>query len=188
MTAASRRFVSAVALVGLAVLSASCASDQPTLTGVSVSAARIKPPPPPPPPPPPAPPPPSDGGLLDCTPLPEATLMQWVGSAGGTMVLGPHVFVIPSGALKRSTKITARIGRGPGNAIQFGPSGLTFATPAYLTLSYANCNTRGGTTSNRVAYTTDDFVIVEYVASADDASTLRVTGLVKHFSNYAIAW
>jgi len=65
---------------------------------------------------------------------------------------------------------------------------LIFLTPASVTLSYANCNTRGSTSPKQVAYTTDSLTIIYYVSSQDDPSERRVTGRVDHFSDFAVAW
>ena len=166
------RVITAAILVGVAVVAGACASESLTPTEIRINAARTAP----------------SSDLLQCSPLPSTTLMQTVGPEGGTMRIGPHVFVIPPGALARRVKITAKIGKGSVNAVQFGPSGLSFATPAQLTLSYANCDTKGLTVPKRVAYTSDELVVLEYVESSDDLSTLLVTGRVDHFSNYAVAW
>src|SRR5258707_847054 len=46
-------------------------------------------------------------GLLACTPLPYAVTQQMVGTAGGTLLVGPHKLTIPAGALSTSVLITA---------------------------------------------------------------------------------
>jgi len=104
------------------------------------------------------------------------------------MRIGPHVFVVPSGALVQPVTISAKTAGGTGNAVDFKPVGLAFLKPAYLVLSYANCTTAGSSTSKQVAYTTDSLAILYYVPSSDNASVQQVTGQISHFSNYAIAW
>ncbi len=126
--------------------------------------------------------------LLQCSSLPSSSAKQAIGPAGGKMQIGPHVFVVPAGALASWVTIQAKSAGGMGNAVAFKPAGLIFLKPAYLTLSYANCNASGSTASKQVAYTTDSLTIVSYVTSWDDASTRQVTGRVDHFSNYAVAW
>ncbi|HMG17291.1 MAG TPA: hypothetical protein VK573_01095, partial [Gemmatimonadales bacterium] len=78
-------------------------------------------------------------------------------------------------------------GRGV-NGIRFAPEGLQFASPAYLTMSYANCNLLGRLLPKRIAYTSDLLDILEYLLSIDNIFTKKVTGRVDHFSEYVIAW
>jgi len=158
-----------VTALGAVVLAGGCGSDRATPTGLS--ADLVKP-----------------AGLLPCSPLPSSSVKQTIGLLGGTMRIGPHVFMVPPGALFAPVTIEAKTAGGTGNAVAFKPAGLTFSTPAYLMLSYANCSTSGATAAKQVAYTTDWLGIISLVPSLDDPFTQHVTGLVSHFSNYAIAW
>ena len=156
-------------VIALAAFAGACAGDRPTPTGIAANLLK-------------------QNGLLECSPLPASAVKQTIGPAGGTMKIGPHVFVVPAGALAVPVVIQAKTAGGTGNAIAFKPTGLLFLTPAYVTLSYANCNTSGSTAPKEVAYTTDSLAIITYVPSSDHASTQQVTGQVAHFSNYAVAW
>ena len=128
-------------------------------------------------------------GLLQCSALPAASATQTIGSAGGSITVGPHVLRIPAGALAQPTSITATIVTGQGvNGIRFQPEGLRFAKPAYLTMSYANCNLLGSLLPKRIAYTTNLLDILEYLLSVDNLLAKKVTGQVNHFSEYVIAW
>ena len=127
-------------------------------------------------------------GLLQCSAMLSQSVKQTIGPAGGTVKIGPHLLVVPPGALLTPVTINAKTAGGTGNAVAFKPEGLTFLTPASLTLSYANCDTSGMTGSKEVAYTTDSLAIVYYVSSSDNTSAQQVTGRLSHFSNYAIAW
>ena len=128
------------------------------------------------------------GGLLTCQPLPYASTTQTVGPVGGMMRIGPHWLVIPAGALPSPTVITAVVVSGPTNAVHFEPEGLQFQQSAYLVMSYANCNLLGSLAPKRIAYTTDALDILEYLRSADNLFARQVTGELRHFSEYAIAW
>jgi len=160
---------SVLLLIALGALAVGCAGDGATPTGISANLLK-------------------QNGLLQCSVLPSSSAKQTIGPAGGTMWIGPHVFVVPPGALAAPVTIQAKTAGGTGNAVAFKPAGLIFLKPAYVTLSYANCNASGSTASKQVAYTTDSLTIVSYVTSWDDASTWQVTGRVDHFSNYAVAW
>ncbi len=116
-------------------------------------------------------------GLLQCSALPAASTTQTIGPSGGSLTVGPHVLRIPAGALAQPTSIT-----------RFQPEGLKFATPAYLTMSYANCSLLGSLLPKRIAYTSNLLDILEYLLSVDNLFSKKVTGQVKHFSEYVIAW
>jgi len=74
------------------------------------------------------------------------------------------------------------------NAVQFKPAGLQFNKPAYLSMSYANCNLLGKLLPKHIAYVDDNLNILYYLLSLDNLFAKRVTGQVNHFSEYAMAW
>jgi len=128
-------------------------------------------------------------GLLQCSSLPYASATQTIGSAGGTISVGPHTLTVPAGALSSPVTITGSLVTGRGvNAVRFQPAGLRFQRSAYLTMSYANCNLLGRLLPKRVAYVGDGLNILWYLLSIDNLFSKRVTGRVDHFSNYAVAW
>ena len=128
------------------------------------------------------------GGLLACQPPPYDSTTQTIGPAGGTIRIGSHSLVIPAGALPSPTAITAVVVSGPVNAVRLEPQGLQFQQAADLTLSYANCDLLGSLAPKRIAYTTEARDILEYLRSADNLFARQVTGELRHFSEYAIAW
>ena len=166
------RVVSVLVVLGVALLAGRCASDRSLPTGITPDLSAQSMP----------------SGLLQCSKLPSTSLKQTIGSAGGTMRIGPHVFVVPSGALVQPVTISAKTAGGTGNAVDFKPAGLTFLTPAYLVLSYANCSTVASSISKQVAYTTDSLAILYYLATSDNTAAQQVTAQITHFSNYAVAW
>jgi hypothetical protein len=109
-----------------------------------------------------------------------------VGPAGGTIVVGTHRLVIPQGALTRTYTIRAEQVRNRVNSVRFSPEGLRFAKPAKLTLSYANCSPL--LLLKRVVYTDELLRILELIPSLDNLKTKTVTGDIRHFSRYAVAW
>lgn len=127
-------------------------------------------------------------GLLSCEPLPYQLVSQKVGSGGGKVTVGPHTLVIPRGALRRETLITAEIFPDNASSVRFTPEGLTFAKPAKVTLSYAHCDGALSLLPKQVAYTTDLLAILEYLDSRDDARRQQVSAALNHFSRYAVAW
>ncbi len=128
-------------------------------------------------------------GLLGCSEIPYASTTQTLGSAGGTMRIGPHTLTVPVGALSAPVAITGEIVTGRGvNAVHFEPEGLAFARSAALTMSYSNCSLLGSLTPKRIAYVSDGLGIYSYLLSVDNLWTKKVTGRVDHFSNYAVAW
>lgn len=126
--------------------------------------------------------------LVQCSPLPYAATTQTIGPAGGTIQVGPHELWIPAGALWETVTITAVAPSSTVNQVRFQPDGLTFQRPAYLTMSYANCDLLGLSYVRRIAYTTDWLEIIDYLRSFDHPPSQTVTGRLEHFSVYAIAW
>ncbi len=128
-------------------------------------------------------------GLLQCSSLPYASATQTIGSAGGTIRVGPHTLTVPAGALSSPVAITGALVTGRGvNAVEFKPAGLKFQRSASLTMSYANCNLLGRLLPKRIAYVSDALNILSYLLSLDNLFAKQVTGRVDHFSNYAVAW
>ncbi len=127
-------------------------------------------------------------GLLRCSPLPADSVTQTIGPDGGTLSVGSHRLTIPAGALAAPVTITAIAPSDTVNQVRFFPGGLTFASPALITMSYANCGLVYGLVPKQIAYTTDDLSILELLPSIDDFWQQRVTGTLRHFSTYAIAW
>jgi hypothetical protein len=128
-------------------------------------------------------------GLLGCSEIPYASATQTLGSAGGTMRIGPHTLTVPTGALSAPVAIRAEIVTGRGvNAVHFEPEGLAFARSAALTMSYSNCSLLGSLMPKRIAYVSDGLNVYSYLLSFDNLWIKKVTGRVDHFSNYAVAW
>ncbi len=124
--------------------------------------------------------------LLSCLPQPYVSKTQVVGKNGGTITVGTHKLVIPAGALSKNHTIRAEQVTHWVNSVRFSPEGLTFAKPAKLTLSYANCSPL--MLLKRVVYTDELLRILELIPSLDNIRTKTVTGDIRHFSRYAVAW
>jgi hypothetical protein len=124
--------------------------------------------------------------LLSCSAQPNVVVTKVVGTAGGTIVVGAHQLVIPAGALARNYTIRAEQVTGPVNSVRLAPEGLQFAKPARLTLSYGNCSPL--LLLKRVVYTNELLSILELIPSLDNLQTRTVTGDIRHFSRYAVAW
>ena len=128
-------------------------------------------------------------GLLKCSELPYDSETRTIGEAGGSISAGPHILVIPSGALGGPTQITMTASTSRGvNEVHFEPEGLTFDRSAALTMSYANCSLLGKLLPKRIAYTDERLNILYYLLSLDNIFAKRVTGKLGHFSDYVVAW
>ncbi len=124
--------------------------------------------------------------LLSCSSQAYAVTTKAVGAQGGTIVVGTHRLVIPAGALASSVTITAEQVSGNVNSVRFSPEGLQFAQPASLSLSYANCSPL--MVLKRVAYVNERLGILDLIPSLDNLFSKTVTGSIRHFSRYAVAW
>ena len=127
-------------------------------------------------------------GLLTCTPLAPDSVTQNIGPSGGTIVVGPHTFVVPEDALDSTVAITATIESETVNRVHFQPEGLQFEESARLTMSYANCGWLARLIPKRIAHVSDGLNILSYLPSIDDLFAQKVTGRLDHFSDYAVAW
>lgn len=124
--------------------------------------------------------------LLSCSPQPDLAVTKVVGPDGGTILVGTHKLVIPSGALSRNYTIRAEQARHRVNSVRFSPEGLRFAKPARLTMSYANCSSL--LPLKQVVYIDEVLSILELIPSIDNLQAGTVTAEIRHFSRYAVAW
>lgn len=127
-----------------------------------------------------------DFRLLSCSTQPQVRTTQVVGSNGGVILVGTHRLVIPAGALKQEITITAEQVPGRVNSVRFLPEGLRFERPAFLSLSYSNCSRL--LLLKRVVYVDELLKILELLPSLDNRNERTVTGTIRHFSRYAVAW
>jgi hypothetical protein len=127
-----------------------------------------------------------DFRLLSCTTQPQVRTTQVVGPQGGAILIGTHRLVIPSGALKQPVTITAEQVSGRVNSVRLLPEGLRFERPVTLTLSYANCSPL--LPLKRVVYVDELLRVLELLPSLDNLDDRTVTGSIRHFSRYAVAW
>lgn len=127
-------------------------------------------------------------GLAQCEAAAADSVTQVVGEKGGTIQVGPHSLRIPAEALHGPVQITAVAPSDTVNRIRFRPEGLTFRKTATLTMSYANCDTKGSKDKVQIAYLNDSLQLLEYLSSRVDPRTCTVQGDLHHFSNYAVAF
>jgi hypothetical protein len=124
--------------------------------------------------------------LLVCSSQPYDIEKKTIGSDGGTINVGSHTLVIPRGALKRRTTITAEQIPGRTNSLRFSPEGLQFEKPASLTMTYKNCLVV--LLKKHIVYTDEKLKILEVLRSLDLFGKKSVTAPIDHFSRYAIAY
>jgi hypothetical protein len=124
--------------------------------------------------------------LLVCKAQPYAVTRKTIGPDGGKIDVGSHSLVIPRGALRKKTTITAEQISGRTNSLRFSPAGLRFEKPAPLTMSYKNCLVV--LLSKHIVYTDEKLKILEVLRSLDLFSKKTVTAPIDHFSRYAVAY
>jgi len=135
---------------------------------------------------PPPPPPPKVQKVAVCVIPKDVIISKRIGTAGGRIDLGQHdSFQVLPGALQNDTTITVRIPAGNQLRVQFSPAGLQFRAPTVLTLNYSPCVTP--TFDVNIVYLQAD-TVVEVIPSVDDPIAKTVTGFVRHFSSYAVAY
>lgn len=124
--------------------------------------------------------------LLTCTPQPYQLVRKTIGYEGGTITVGNHTLVIPRGALRENTTITAEQMSGRTNSVRFSPEGLQFEQPAGLVMNYKNCLLV--VLPKRVVYTDENLKILEVLRSLDLFRSKTVAAPIDHFSRYAVAY
>jgi hypothetical protein len=191
---ATRRFTSIVALALAALVLPSCADDGPTG-------------------PPPAPvaimPNPLLGGVLgvvggvvgtvvdvvgtvlnlgftECPAERTQSGSAYIGSAGGTVKVGPHRLQVPRGALSKTVLIKAVAPAGDYAQIKFEPEGLKFKRPTSLVMSYDGCRIEE-LSDLRVVFVNDSLEIVEVLPTTTDTRSETATSNLEHFSRYMLA-
>lgn len=138
-------------------------------------------------------------GLVACPQLRDS-VTKVIGPKGGYVAVGAHVLFIDSLVLSKRAAITAVAPASSVRWVRFRPDGLAFPTNrsdgwgAILYTSYSDCGL-STTTSPRIAQVSDALGILTYLQtsvtikqSTWSQSSLFVTALLPHFSNYAVAW
>lgn len=128
------------------------------------------------------------GILLQCSPLPASSNSVSVGPEGGVVTVGPHVLVIPPGALTQRTTIRGDVVSGNVNSVRFYPEGLKFRKSTLLTMSYRNCSGLGMLLPKKIVYTDEGLHLLQILLSLDLSGQKLVSAPVDHFSRYAIAY
>ena len=186
----SRRFALPLALVAGALLASSC---DPSSAGVDpagpgLEAGRAKP----------------AGSLLLCTPTSYDSVTQVIGPSGGVIVAGGHVLIVDSMALTTPVSITAIAPPQFLNLVRFRPEGLKFKVGvhgfgAIAATTVDNCGVHPNQVL-RIVNITDALAIKEYmdpVSTTDSLAVVKyksalgdlwVGGLLRHFSDYAVAY
>lgn len=124
--------------------------------------------------------------VLTCTSQPYQVTRKTIGYEGGTIQVGTHTLVIPRGALRKETTITAEQMPGSTNSVRFSPEGLQFESPAGLVMNYKNCLVV--LLKKRIVYTDERLKVLEVLRSLDLFGSRTVTAPIDHFSRYAVAY
>jgi len=124
--------------------------------------------------------------LLTCTPQPYQVTSKTIGYQGGTITVGNHTLVIPRGALRQNTLITAEQIPGRTNSVRFSPEGLQFEQPAGLVMNYKNCLLV--VAQKRIVYTDEKLTILQVLRSLDLFRSRTVAAPIDHFSRYVVAY
>lgn len=132
---------------------------------------------------------------------PESTVTGWaiIGKAGGTITAGANSLVVPAHALADSVEITMQVGGDSSRSVTFLPEGLHFQSnrPSTLTLSYSGCDFDPDSVANPaghiradagIAYVGNDQQILEFQPGTIDTASSTISGKLRHFSRYAVAW
>jgi len=127
-----------------------------------------------------------------------------IGPEGGWLVASGHVLLVDSLALSSPVSITAVAASDTLNLVRFQPEGLRFKSGthgigALVATNLDNCNVHPNQVLH-IAHVSDSLAILDFLQSPTGSDTLIVikyktylgslwiAGLLRHFSNYAVAW
>jgi len=142
--------------------------------------------------------------LISCPVLAYDSVTQVIGPAGGVLIAGGHVLLVDSLALTSPVSITMVAPSQSVSVVRFRPEGLKFRNGvhgigALVATSVDNCGVHPNQvlqvvnvsdSLNILSYlqapsTTDSVVVMKYKTYL---GSLWVGGVLRHFSNYAVAW
>lgn len=137
--------------------------------------------------------------IATCAPESVITASDTIGNEGGTITAGANSLLIPAHSLLDSTVITMTVGGDSTRSVTFQPEGLLFQSnrPAVLTLHYNGCTFDEDTIANPaghipggagIAFVGTNGAILEFKAGTIDTTANTISGQLRHFSRYAVAW
>jgi hypothetical protein len=125
--------------------------------------------------------------LFACATPDFGSVTKRVGPAGGLIRIGPHILIIPRGALRESVDITASAPASAHVRVRFSPHGLKLHAPAILVLSYKHCKSLAPRRP-KIAHVDDlQDSILELLPSKHIRVRDAVATSLRCFSGYAIA-
>jgi len=142
--------------------------------------------------------------LISCPPVAYDSVTKVIGPEGGVLVAGGHVLFVDSLALSSPVSITMVAPSQAVNVVRFRPEGLNFKTGvhgigALVATNLDNCGVHPNQVL-QVVNVSDSLRILSYLQAPSATDLLVVTkyktylgslwvgGLLRHFSNYAVAW
>jgi hypothetical protein len=141
-------------------------------------------------------------GLVACAQTYDS-VTQVIGPAGGLIAVGHHFLWVDTMALADTVSITAVAPADTVRWVRFQPDGLEFETngagwSALLFTTFSDCGLPTADTL-RIAQVTDSLRVIRYLARPDSTwikvrkrawsnGSQYVAGVLKHFSQYAVAW
>jgi hypothetical protein len=107
-----------------------------------------------------------------------------IGPEGGTLHVGGHRLIVPTGALTKPTLITGTVRDDTTATIVFAPAGLKFKIPATLVMSVWGCEPT--VTDPHIRYIDDEGRSLEELPTLHDRKRREVTAPLFHFSGYQV--
>lgn len=125
--------------------------------------------------------------LVKCERRPAAVGSAEIGPRGGELIVGRARLIVPPGALRSETLISAAAPSGDVAFVSFQPEGLVFRKPAGLVFDAAGCDASIYQTPD-VVYLGEDGEILERIPAVFSNYWHTVAAPIQHFSGYALAW
>ena len=109
-----------------------------------------------------------------------------IGPSGGRIAFGPHVLIVPSGALLTQTMISAQVPASDTIDVQLQPQNLTFAVQATLELSYEQCSPQPSAPVTIISVNDQLNTLLGTLPSTVSSATEAVSAPISQLGVYAI--
>jgi hypothetical protein len=111
---------------------------------------------------------------------------ETIGRRGGTIDFGIGTLVVPPGALRHNTRISATV-NGEDLAVEFEPHGLKFRRGREATLTFDLRDAQLDNDSPQIEYVDSSNTIIESLRTSINSAARQASTQIAHFSIYVMA-
>jgi hypothetical protein len=119
----------------------------------------------------------------NCVPKEPSYGSATIGPSGGTLIIGPHMLIVPPGALTEDVTISGSVPDDKPFEINLEPHGLQFKKAAGLVLDPTDC-----VKIPDIVYLIDEFTQSPPILASYSSWWHTIACPIWHFSGYAVAF